>query len=144
MSSRKRNFKKKSYYHIYNRGNNKERVFATNDDKRLFISLLFKYRNETDLVFDTYTVMDNHFHLLLRTGNHPKLVSTFMQRVCTAYAVITNRKYRRVGHLFQGRYHANFLRYKKDVKQVRSYIKQNPVKEGCVKKAKDYPWSRFD
>lgn len=144
MSRRKRNFKKESYYHIYNRGNNKERVFATNDDKRLFICLLFKYRDETDLIFDTYTVMDNHFHLLLKTGDYPKALSTFMQRVCTAYAVITNRKYRRVGHLFQGRYHANFLRYKKDVKQVRNYIKQNPVKEGCVKKAKDYPWSRFD
>ncbi|MCK9415112.1 MAG: transposase [Candidatus Dojkabacteria bacterium] len=144
MSRRKRNFKKESYYHIYNRGNNKERVFATNDDKRLFICLLFKYRDETDLIFDTYTVMDNHFHLLLKTGDYPKALSTFMQRVCTAYAVTTNRKYRRVGHLFQGRYHANFLRYKKDVKQVRNYIKQNPVKEGCVKKAKDYPWSRFD
>jgi REP element-mobilizing transposase RayT len=144
MGRPKRNFLKKSYYHIFNRGNNRERVFHTNTDKKLFISLLYKYRNETDLIFDTYTVMDNHFHLLIKTGNNPKIISTFMRKVCTAYAMIINRKYDRIGHVFQGRFEAKYLRYKKDVKQVRSYIKQNPVKEGCVKKAKDYPWSRFD
>jgi len=66
-----------------------------------------------------------------------------MQRLCTSYAMITNRKYERVGHLFQGRYNAKLLRYKKDLEQARAYIKQNPVKEGLVKKARDYPWSRF-
>jgi REP element-mobilizing transposase RayT len=143
MSRPKRLFLKKSYYHIYNRGNNKERIFPTTDDKKLFIALLYKYKAETDLFLDTYTIMDNHFHLLIRTGEYPKILSTFMRKVCTAYAMITNRKYKRVGHLFQGRYNAKYLKYKKDIKQVRSYIKQNPVKEGRVKKAKDYPWSRF-
>lgn len=144
MSRPKRQFYKKSYYHVYNRGNNKEKVFKTSADKSFFIGLLYRYRNETDLVFDTYTVMDNHFHLIVRTGNHPEIVSTFMQKVCTSYAMITNRKYGRIGHIFQGRYKAKYLRYKKDLKQVRNYIKQNPVKEGLVKKAKDYPWSRFE
>ena len=144
MSRPKRQYKKKSYYHIYNRGNNREKVFKTSSDKSFFISLLYRYRNKTDLVLDTYTVMDNHFHLILRTGNKPEIISKFMQRVCTSYAMITNRKYSRVGHIFQGRYNAKYLRYKKDLKQVRSYIKQNPVKEGLVKKAKDYPWSRFE
>jgi hypothetical protein len=54
--------------------------------------------------------------------------------------MIINRKYERVGHVFQGRYNAKFLRYKKDLKQAQRYIKQNPVKQGYVKKAKDYPW----
>jgi REP element-mobilizing transposase RayT len=141
MSRPKRSFLKNSYYHIYNRGNNKERIFATIEDKKLFIALLYKYKAKTDLFLDTYTIMDNHFHLLIRTGKNPKVISSFMQKVCTSYAMITNRKYKRIGHLFQGRYKAKYLRFKKDVKQVRSYIKQNPVKEGCVKKAKDYPWS---
>jgi putative transposase len=144
MSRSKRNFHKKSYYHVFNRGNNKERIFRSNDDKNFFISFLYKYRKDTDLFFDSYTIMDNHFHLLIRTGKEPQILSKFMQRVCTSYAMITNRKYGRIGHVFQGRYGAKFLRYKKDVKQVRRYIKQNPVKRGFVKKAKDYPWSRFD
>jgi REP element-mobilizing transposase RayT len=87
--------------------------------------------------------MDNHFHLIIRTGKSPDVISKFMQRLCTSYAMITNRKYERVGHLFQGRYNAKLLRYKKDLEQARAYIKQNPVKEGLVKKARDYPWSRF-
>jgi putative transposase len=144
MSRPKRNYEKKSYYHIYNRGNNKERVFRTKEDKNLFISLLYKYRNETDLIFDTYTVMDNHFHLIIRTGNHPEVISKFMQKVCTAYAMIINKRYGRVGHIFQGRYNAKLLRYKKDLRRARIYVKNNPVKDGCVKKARDYPWSRFD
>jgi REP element-mobilizing transposase RayT len=144
MSRPKRKFFKKSYYHIYNRGNNKEKVFKTSSDKSFFVGLLYKYRNETDLVLDTYTIMDNHFHLIVRTGNHPDMVIQFMQKVGTSYAMITNRKYGRIGHIFQGRYNAKYLRYKKDLKQVRRYIKQNPVKEGLVKKAKDYPWSRFE
>jgi REP element-mobilizing transposase RayT len=144
MTRPKRKFLKKSYYHIYNRGNNKEKVFKTSSDKSFFVRLLYKYRNETDLVLDTYTIMDNHFHLIVRTGNHPDMLIQFMQKVCTSYAMITNRKYGRIGHIFQGRYNAKYLRYKKDLKQVRSYIKQNPVKEGLVKKAKDYPWSRFE
>ena len=144
MSRPKRKFFKRSYYHVYNRGNNKEKIFKKSTDKSFFVGLLYKYRNETDLVIDTYTVMDNHFHLIIRTGNHPEMLIKFMQKVGTSYAMITNRKYQRIGHIFQGRYNAKYLRYKKDLKQVRNYIKQNPVKEGLVKKVKDYPWSRFD
>ena len=144
MSRGRRKFRKKSYYHIYNRGNNKERVFRWKEDKNLFVSLLYRYRNETDLIIDMYVVMDNHFHLLVRTGHNPEILSLFMQKVCTSYAMIVNRKYDRVGHIFQGRFNAKFLPYKKDLRQVRSYIKQNPVKEGCVKKAKEYPWLRAE
>lgn len=144
MSRRKRNFRENAYYHVYNRGNNKEMVFQYKEDKQLFVSLLYKYRKETDLILDTYTVMDNHFHLIIMTRNSPEMLSTFMKKVCTSYAMIINRKYDRVGHIFQGRFNAKWLPYKKDLRQVRSYIKQNPVKEGRVKKAKEYPWSRFE
>jgi REP element-mobilizing transposase RayT len=140
MSRGKRHFCKNSYYHIFNRGNNKERIFRTSSDKDLFVKLLYKYRKDTDLILDSYAIMDNHFHLVIKTGNNPKLLSLYMQRVCTSYAMIINRKYERVGHVFQGRYNAKFLRYKKDLKQAQKYIKQNPVKQGYVKKAKDYPW----
>jgi len=142
MSRKKRDFRKNTYYHIYNRGNNKEQVFKYSNDKQLFISLLYKYRKGTDLGIDRYTIMDNHFHLVLRLGNHPDITSKYMQRVCTAYAMYINNKYSHIGHIFQGRYHAKMLRYKKDIVQVRRYVEQNPVKEGYVKKAEDYPWSK--
>lgn len=144
MSREKRNFKENTYYHIYNRGNNKEQVFKYPEDKQLFISLLYKYRNETDLQIDRYTIMDNHFHLIIRVGKDPSLVSKYMQKVCTAYAMYANDKFHRVGHIFQGRYHANELRYKKNLAHARSYLRQNPVKEGYVKNYKDYPWAKIE
>jgi REP element-mobilizing transposase RayT len=144
MSREKRIFKKNTYYHIFNRGNNKERIFKYPEDKQFFISLLYKYRKGTDLGIDRYSVMDNHYHLILRVGNHPELVTKFMQKIGTSYAVYVNKKYDRVGYVFQGRYKANILIYKKDLLQARNYVAQNAVKEGYVKNVKDYPWSKSE
>lgn len=84
--------------------------------------------------------MDNHFHLIIRTPNNPKLLSKYMQKVAGTYSMELNRKYQRVGHTFQGRYNANFLPYKKDLLRTRAYLRQNPVREGLVRKAGDYKW----
>lgn len=86
--------------------------------------------------------MDNHFHLIIKSGKEPKNISKFMQKVTTSFAVQMNRKRQRVGHVFQGRYNANLLKYKKDLLRATNYIKQNPVRDGAVKKATDYPWSK--
>lgn len=67
-----------------------------------------------------------------------------MQKVGTAYAMYYNNRYKRTGHVFEDRYNCNHLRYKKDLMNARNYIKQNAVKEGYVKKAKNYPWVRFN
>ena len=143
MGGEKRNFQKNAYYHIFNRGNNREQIFKNPEDKKLFINLLYRYHNGIDLYIDSYVVMDNHFHLILRTGNMPNFVSRYMQKICTSYAMNINPKYKRVGHIFQGRYQARYLRYKKDLQQARTYLKQNPIKEGYVKKGGDYPWGKF-
>lgn len=86
--------------------------------------------------------MDNHFHLVVQTGKDPKILQIFMHRISTSLAIIINRKYQRVGHLFQDRYNANYLEYKKDVIRALNYIKQNPVREGIVRKAEGYPWCK--
>lgn len=87
--------------------------------------------------------MDNHFHLLIKTGENPNIVSKFMQRIGTAFAIEINKRHKRNGHAFQGPYKANLLKYKKDIKYVLAYIKNNPVKKGLVKKGKDYPWYKL-
>jgi REP element-mobilizing transposase RayT len=84
--------------------------------------------------------MDNHFHLIARTGKEPKSLSKYMQKISVTFAMEINRKYQRVGHIFQGRYNAKYLEYKKDLIQVTRYVQQNPIREGLVKKASDYPW----
>lgn len=86
--------------------------------------------------------MDNHFHLIVKTGKDPRNLSKFMQKVLTSFAVQINRKHQRIGHAFQGRYNANILPYKKDLSRAISYVRKNPVEEGLVKRAEEYPWTK--
>ncbi len=143
MSRPKRNFRQHSYYHIYNRGNNKDEVIKNSDDKQFFISKLYSNIQKTDLRLVAYCIMDNHFHLILKTGKKPACISKYMQQVTVSFAIHINKKYKRTGHSFQGRYNAKFLRYKKDLERVKIYIKMNPVTDGIVRKPKGYPWSKF-
>lgn len=87
--------------------------------------------------------MDNHYHAIIKIGRNPQILSKCMQRLTVSFAMQINRKYKRVGHAFQGPYEAKMLRYKKDLKQAREYIKKNPVAEGLVKRAQDYPWKKL-
>jgi hypothetical protein len=86
--------------------------------------------------------METHFHLVIRTGKNPELLSKFMQKVCTGFAMQTNRKYQRVGHVFQNRYNANYLPYKKNLRRAIDYVRKNPVQEGWVRKPSEYKWSK--
>lgn len=143
MARAPRNYKPNSYYHIYNRGNNKEEVFKYPEDKQLFLNQLYKNKQICDIRLINYCIMNNHFHLIVKTGKNPKNLSNFMQRITTSYAVNINKKHNRVGHIFQGRYNANYLPYRKDLLRVTNYVKQNPVRDGIVKKPSDYRWTKI-
>ena len=143
MARAPRNYKPNSYYHVYNRGNNKEEVLKYPEDKQLFVNQLYKNKQVCDIRLISYCIMDNHFHLLVKTGKNPTDLSKFMQKVTTSYAVNINKKHGRIGHIFQGRYRANYLPYKKDLIGVANYIKQNPVRDGIVKKPSDYRWTKI-
>ncbi|NMC09041.1 hypothetical protein GYA44_01785 [Candidatus Microgenomates bacterium] len=143
MSRKSRNFIKNSHYHIFNRCNNKEAILKNSSEKNIFKHLLYEYIKETDIRLIAFCIMDNHFHLILKTGKQPNEISKYMQKVVTSFAMQVNRKYQRVGHIFQGRYNANLLYWKKDLLRAKEYIKQNPVVEGLVKKPSEYPWSKY-
>jgi len=143
MPRGKRNFKKYSYYHIYNRCNNKEMIIKNSADKQLFINLLYKFLKEVDLRLIAFCIMDNHYHLIVKTRKNPQNISTYMCKVVTSFSMQINRKYQRVGHVFQGRYNTKLLFWKKDLRYAKEYIKQNPVREGLVRKPEDYPWSKY-
>lgn len=142
MSRTPRNFKASSFYHVFNRGNNKDTIFRSSSDKQFFLNLLYKYHRECEIKILTYCIMETHFHLVIRTGKNPKLLSKFMQKVCTGFAMQVNRKHQRVGHVFQNRYNANYLPYKKDIRRAIDYVRKNPVQEGWVRKPSEYKWSK--
>ena len=143
MPRTKRNFARNSYYHIYNRCNNREMILQDAQNKQLFVHLLYKYIKDSNLRLVAFCIMNNHFHLILRSGNKPEEISKYMQKVTTSLAMQINRKHQSVGHIFQGRYSANLLYWKKDLLRATEYIKQNPVVEGLVKKPSEYPWSKY-
>ncbi len=148
MSVRKVNFAIGEYYHLYNRGNSKQKIFHDNEDYYHFINLLYacnstnNYRalslnkGESPYDFDrgkrlvsigAYCLMPNHFHILV-TQVEEKGVSKFMQKLNTAYSMYYNKKYDRTGGLWEGKFKSEHLGNDRYLKYLFSYIHLNPIK----------------
>lgn len=130
-----------SYYHIFNRGNHKKRIYHSTQDYEKFLFLLQKYLNiYRDITLVGYCLMPNHFHFLLKTGPEPLEIPQLMQRFMTAYVVFFNKKYKQVGRLFQSPYKSKYLPYKKDILRIYEYIKENPIEAKLCRNSEDYKW----
>lgn len=148
MSIRKIAFVSEEYYHIYNRGNSKQKIFHDVEDYQRFISLLYACnsvsnfriyalnKKETPYDFErgillvdigAYVVMPNHFHILI-TQTEKGDISRFMQKLTTAYVMYYNKKHARTGSLFEGKFKAEHLDKDAYLKYIFSYIHLNPVK----------------
>ena len=90
------------YYHIINRGVERRKVFLSKDDKDMFLNILCREFKFYKLVLHSYVLMDNHYHLLVE--NKKRNLSDAMRQVNSKYAMYFNKKYNRVGHLWQDRF----------------------------------------
>lgn len=129
------------YYHIYARGNNRKRVFFNDQDYNRFLDNLERFRSPLQYKLLTYVLMPNHYHLLLKSGEVP--LSKVMQILITAYSMYINKKYNRVGHLFQGRFQCIVIDKDEYLLQVHRYIHLNPFKSGLTDNVLNYPWSGY-
>ncbi len=127
------------YYHIYNRGNSKMQIFHDDQDYSYFKNLLtamnteerFKTRfvkNEVKkkdvlISIGAYCLIPNHFHILVRQENE-KGISLFMQKLSTAYVMYYNKKYKRTGSLFEGKFKSKYAGEDTYLKYLFSYIHQ--------------------
>jgi REP element-mobilizing transposase RayT len=89
-------------YTIMVRGIERRKIFDGDADRDHFLHQMGEILLDTETTCFAWSLMPNHFHLLLRTGNIP--VSTVMRRLLTGYAIWFNRSRRRFGHLFQNRF----------------------------------------
>jgi REP element-mobilizing transposase RayT len=142
MARKKRLYKKNSYYHVFNRGNNKNNIFFDTEDKKYFLKNFYSYSKRYNIKIVAHCLMRNHFHSILKTGDCPRDLSKFLQAFMTKFSMYINRTYKRVGHVFQGRYKAKLITSKGYLIQVKKYIRNNPVKEGWVEDPDDYRWMR--
>ena len=154
--------------HIYNRGNNKERIFFDEQDYKAFLfrlSLCLGFTeqelnkekflampysririndmNKHSFKLHVFSLMQNHFHLLIEQLGDIS-ISKLMSKLCTSYSKYINKKHKRVGHLFQDQFKAVLIEGNPQLMWVSSYIHTNVVKDGLVKHPKDYKWSSYN
>lgn len=127
-------------YHVMQRGNEKKDIFIDREDKEKIIEILFNKKEKQEYALYAYCIMDNHFHLVMKEESEP--VSQSLKKISVAYARYFNKKYNRVGHVFQDRFRSENIEDERYLLAVIRYVHQNPVKAG-ISMAHDYPWSSY-
>lgn len=156
MSFRKTEFVENEYYHIYSRGNSKQKIFLDEKDRERFLKLLYlcnsKHRidfsndivkrkinvwdfekGESIVHIGAWVLMPNHFHLYITPKTEARLpsgnpITDFMHRVLTAYSKYFNAKYQRTGSLFESKFKSIHIEKDTHAKYLFSYIHLNPIK----------------
>ena len=139
MARRPRVFAPGLLYHVIVRGNQRRKTFRCDDDYKAYLDRLEHYRAKFHLRIYAYCLMPNHVHLLLESGPAP--LGKFMQGLQQSYTQYFNRSYRKVGHLFQGRYKAIICDKDKYLLALLRYIHLNPVRAGLAKRPEGYAHS---
>ena len=128
-------------YHVTSRGNARQKVFRDDEDRETFLATLAAVVERFGWHCHAYCLMDNHFHLLLETPE-PNL-SRGMRQLNGVYTQRFNRRHRKVGHLFQGRFKAIVVDKDAYLLELARYIVLNPVRARRVKAPERYPWSSY-
>src|SRR3989344_2935482 len=158
MPIRETDFIEGKYYHLYNRGNSKQKIFLDDRDRERFLKLLYLCNSKERIDFQNdivkrkidawdfekgksivsigaWVLMPNHFHLYItpktdawRPSKSGNAITYFMHRVLTAYSKYFNTKYKRTGSLFEGKFKSVYINKDTQAKYLFSYIHLNPLK----------------
>jgi len=128
-------------YHVLSRGNEQRDIFWESEDRESFLNCLGEMSARFEVDIFAYVLMDNHYHVLLRT-NRANL-SKAMQWMGATYTRRFNNKHLRSGHLFQGRFKNIIVQNDAYLMQLSYYIHRNPLRAGMVNRLADYPWSSY-
>jgi REP element-mobilizing transposase RayT len=128
-------------YHVFARGNRREAIYLSNDDRQCFTELLGSVCDRFNWVVHAWCLMGNHYHLVVETpdGN----LARGMRQLNGVYTQQFNRRHGRDGHVFQGRYNAILVQRGQYLLELTRYVVLNPVRAGMVDAAGDWPWSAY-
>ncbi len=155
------NLEPETFYHIYNRGNNKENIFYKKENYRYFLSKLSDYSMD---YFDLYSfcLMPNHFHFLVKIKSRKEIseaagrdfpnfknlenliVSERMRRFFLGYSKAINKQENRTGSLFQKNFHRIPVYEQENLIRLICYIHRNPVHHGFSKSISEYEWTSYN
>ncbi len=128
-------------YHVTARGDRREAIFEDDADRHLFLSTLEQVISQFNWVCYAWCLMDNHYHLMIQTPDAN--LSKGMRQLNGVFTQASNRRHRRVGHLFQGRFKAILVDSDAYLLELSRYVVLNPVRARMVKKPADWPWSSY-
>lgn len=128
-------------YHVTTRGNARADIFDDDNDRNLFCTVLGQVVKRFNWLCHAYCLMDNHYHLLIETpdGN----LSAGMRQLNGMYTQAFNRRHRKDGHLFKGRFKAVLVEKESHLLELCRYVVLNPVRAHMVKAPDDYEWSSY-
>lgn len=129
-------------YHVVNRGNDRQVIFAEPEDYRHYLNTIQRYKKKYRFQLFAYCLMTNHVHLLIKTSESGS-ISRIMQSITVAHTRRYNFKYRRCGHVWQGRFHSPIVSEDGHMLTVMQYIEQNPLRARMVRDVVDYHWSSY-
>jgi len=122
-------YRANSYYHIYNRGAHKAPIFFNDEDYCYFGLILQKMAQKYPVYIRAFSVLPNHYHLLLFQQN-PETIVAFMKSVALFYARYLRERYGHSGCVFQGVYKAALKRGEKQIREAEAYVLNNPAEAG--------------
>lgn len=129
------------YYHVISRGVERRNIYLENEDYNEFLNILKDVTNTFHIQLHAFCLMTNHYHLLIETKENN--ISEAMKRVNFLYAIYFNKKYKRTGHLWQGRFASYYLYDDVHFWYVAKYCERNPIKAKMVKSISDYMYQSF-
>lgn len=127
-----------SFHHVMLRGNNRKNIFYNQNDYESFLKMISEAAATYGFNIHLYCLMTNHIHLVIEVQDVP--VSRIMQSIAGRYAKIHNAKYKKSGHLFQGRFKSKMISTDEYLLELCYYIHMNPVKAKMCKILDDYVW----
>jgi putative transposase len=130
-----------AFYHVMHRGNAGSDIFKSDRDREKFLDYVGKAVERYGIKIHSYCLMTNHYHFLIETP-YPNL-SQAIKWINVGYVAYYNRKRRRSGHLFQGRFKAVVIDADEYLKHLSRYIHLNPIRAGMVSHCREYPWSSY-
>ncbi|WP_245778799.1 REP-associated tyrosine transposase [Dokdonella immobilis] len=128
-------------YHVTSRGDRREDIYLDDADRAMFLEVLGEVCERFQWACHAYCLMSNHYHLLIETRD--STLAKGMRQLNGVFTQRSNRRHRRVGHVFQGRYKAILVQKETYLLEVARYVVLNPVRAGMVRSANDWPWSSY-
>jgi len=133
---------KNVYYHIINRGNQKQNIFIEDSDFQRYLQLLKHYKKKYSFKLFGYCLMPNHVHIILEP-KQPDNLARLIQGLTQTYTAWFNKKYNKVGHLWQGRFKSRIIQKDNYFLDCIYYLEANPVRAGLVLSPINYLWSSY-